>query len=173
MLEIILQFMLGLLCANIGEWCLHKYVLHGWGKVKGSFWSSHWSIHHRACRQNKNFDKDYLRRWSRNAATSEAKGLLLVALLFSPIGLISIPWVLAVWSYIVMYYVLHRKGHVDVEWGKKWMPVHFDHHLGRNQDCNWNIFFPFADHLFGTRVKYDYDSNGRAKKRRKRGKPTI
>ncbi len=30
---------LGLLWANAGEWAIHKYVLHGLGRRKGTFWA--------------------------------------------------------------------------------------------------------------------------------------
>ena len=50
---------LGLLYANAGEWLIHKYVLHGLGKKKKSFFSFHWSEHHRACRKHDFFDPDY------------------------------------------------------------------------------------------------------------------
>src|SRR5678810_358567 len=40
----------GLFAANAGEWIIHKYVLHGRGRKKRSFWAFHWHEHHRACR---------------------------------------------------------------------------------------------------------------------------
>ena len=33
---------LGLLYSNAGEWLLHKYLLHGLGRRKGTFWAFHW-----------------------------------------------------------------------------------------------------------------------------------
>lgn len=32
-----LQFCVGLLVANAGEWCMHRYLLHYYGKRAGSF----------------------------------------------------------------------------------------------------------------------------------------
>jgi hypothetical protein len=48
----LLAIPLGLLYANAGEWFIHKYVLHGVGKRKGSFWDFHWREHHSACRRH-------------------------------------------------------------------------------------------------------------------------
>ncbi|MBK8693335.1 MAG: hypothetical protein IPN17_13835 [Deltaproteobacteria bacterium] len=33
---------LALLYSNAWEWVIHKYVLHGMGKSRESFWSFHW-----------------------------------------------------------------------------------------------------------------------------------
>lgn len=43
-----LQFCVGLLVANAGEWCMHRYLLHYYGKRAGSFWAYHWEEHHYA-----------------------------------------------------------------------------------------------------------------------------
>jgi len=48
---------------------------------------------------------------------------------------------------------MHRKSHLDVEWGKKWMPWHWDHHMGRDQNANWGVTLPLWDYALGTRVK--------------------
>ena len=49
----------GFLYAMLLEWLLHKYILHGLGKNKKSYWAFHWHSHHKACRKNKNFDENY------------------------------------------------------------------------------------------------------------------
>jgi len=40
-----------------------------------------------------------------------------------------------------------------VEWGKKKMPWHYDHHMGKNQDSNWGVTVEWPDKLFNTREK--------------------
>ena len=50
---------IGLAYANLSEWAIHKYVLHGLGKKPGSFWSFHWHEHHRAARANGHHDAAY------------------------------------------------------------------------------------------------------------------
>ena len=48
---------------------------------------------------------------------------------------------------------MHQRGHLNVEWGKKNMPWHYDHHMGKDQDANWGVTNPFWDIIFGTRKK--------------------
>ena len=43
---------------------------------------------------------------------------------------------------------------MDVEWAKKNIPWHYEHHMGNNQDANWGVTNSFWDLLIGTRVKY-------------------
>ena len=55
----VLGLALGLLHANAVEWLVHKYVLHGLGKQKGSLFRFHWAQHHRIARKNAMHDKSY------------------------------------------------------------------------------------------------------------------
>src|SRR4051812_34346146 len=52
---------IGLLYANAMEWLIHKYLLHGLGKNKASFFSFHWHEHHRESRRGDMFDPQYVR----------------------------------------------------------------------------------------------------------------
>src|SRR5882724_5789771 len=54
---------LGLLTSNAVEWTFHKYVLHGLGKRKGSFWNFHWYEHHSEARKNDMRDSAYTTSW--------------------------------------------------------------------------------------------------------------
>ena len=58
--------------------------------------------------------------------------------------------------FAVRYFYFHKRAHTDVEWGKKKMPWHYDHHMGRNQDANYGVTFEWVDKLMGTRKKYKY-----------------
>ena len=49
---------------------------------------------------------------------------------------------------------MHRRAHTDVEWCKKNIPWHYDHHMGKNQDANYGVTVEWPDKLFGTRVTY-------------------
>ena len=49
---------------------------------------------------------------------------------------------------------MHRKSHIDVEWAKKNMPWHYDHHLGLDQDSNFGIRSDIMDRLLYTRKPY-------------------
>jgi sterol desaturase/sphingolipid hydroxylase (fatty acid hydroxylase superfamily) len=155
MLSALVQIALGIIIANLYEWIIHKYVLHGMGKKKKSFWSSHWHTHHRKVRQNNYFDEDYLqvlRGW--NEGTKEIVSLVLLSALQIP-SLFIFPWYSA--TMIMMaaaYFLVHRKSHLDSEWGRKWAPWHYDHHMSKNQDSNWCVTLPIWDHILGTREYY-------------------
>ena len=47
------------LYATFLEWAIHKYVLHGLGKNKNSWFNFHWHSHHKTCRKNANQDDNY------------------------------------------------------------------------------------------------------------------
>ena len=50
------QIIIGYMYGTWLEWALHKYILHGLGKNKKSWFNFHWYSHHKSCRKNKNFD---------------------------------------------------------------------------------------------------------------------
>ena len=50
------------------------------------------------------------------------------------------------------YFYVHRRSHLDPEWGKKKIPWHYDHHMHSNQDANWCVTRPWFDYVMGTRV---------------------
>ena len=70
-----------------------------------------------------------------------------------PVAFISFYLWLGLVSHAVLYYFIHRKSHIDVEWGKKWLPWHYEHHMGKNQNANWGVTSPIFDYVFGTRSK--------------------
>ena len=144
-MTVVAQIVMSVLVANVYEWAIHKYILHNIGKNKQSFWSFHWGEHHKACRKDKNHDsKIYYKEIF-------ALSLLLIAHIpvyfFSPVIFFTLV------AYAALYYGVHRYSHANILWGKKHLPWHWDHHMGKNQDSNWCILFPFADYLFGTREK--------------------
>ena len=49
----------GLVVGNASEWVVHKYVLHGRGMYKRSYWADHWHSHHRNARRHMHYDPDY------------------------------------------------------------------------------------------------------------------
>ncbi|MDP3279199.1 MAG: sterol desaturase family protein [Deltaproteobacteria bacterium] len=149
-------FGLGLLYANAGEWLVHKYVLHGLGKQKTSFWRFHWHEHHRTVRRTGGLDEAYLNPLFRdmNAKTKEALGLIVAAIAHAPLFAVA-PWFTAgVWYSGARYYYVHRKSHLDPEWARATVPWHVDHHLGPDQDKNWCVTRPWFDWVMGTRVPY-------------------
>ena len=148
-------FPIGLVVANFGEWLIHKYILHGQGKKKDAFWSHHWSQHHRDARRSDGIEPSYSKPfWQEMARKREAFGLIGASIVVSPLLLISVPFVLGLWTDALLYYVLHRKSHTDTGWARKYLPWHYDHHLGRNQHSNWCVTYPLADYVLGTREKW-------------------
>ena len=145
----------GLLYANLLEWILHKYVLHGLGKNKKSSWSSHWHTHHKKSRQNGFIDDDYKKKGWNESTSREKSGLIFLAILHLPILFVSVVFYFGVLIGAFRYYYVHKKSHLDPEWAKKNVPWHYEHHMGKNQDANWGITTDWVDRLLGTRVKYN------------------
>ena len=139
------QLILGVLLANFYEWGIHKYLLHGMGKNKKSFWSFHWKDHHNRARRDHNYDSKFYPK--------EVLSLQLFFILHAYF-LIQYPALLvAMGSYAVAYYVVHRYAHHHPVWCKKYLRWHWDHHMGKDQDKNWCILFPLTDYIMGTRKK--------------------
>jgi sterol desaturase/sphingolipid hydroxylase (fatty acid hydroxylase superfamily) len=146
---------LGLAYANAGEWLIHKHILHGLGKRRGSFWSFHWHEHHRAARKYDHYDPDYRRSllgW--NAQTKEAIGLVGLGLLHLPLFPVA-PFFTGTLCYsLVNYYRVHKRAHLDPTWARAKLPWHYDHHMGPDQDANWCVTRPWFDRILGTRRPY-------------------
>lgn len=156
---------LGLLYSNAGEWFIHKYLLHGAGKNKRSFWHFHWGDHHRASRKNAFRDPDYERSpIGLNAQGKEALGVLGIMAVHAPLFPVAPFFTATVWYSAVNYFVTHRRAHLDPEWAKVHLKHHYDHHMGLDQDANWCVTKPWFDWLMGTRIDYRYDERGRPKK---------
>lgn len=150
-----LGFLVGLAVGNASEWLFHKYVLHGLGRKRSSFWAFHWYEHHRVVRTTLGRDDAYAKPlWQSSAKTKEALSLVVASVAVTPIALVSPGFVAAIWCNGLAYYTVHRKSHLDPEWGRKYTPWHMDHHLGPNQDKNWCVTFPLFDWLLGTREPY-------------------
>jgi sterol desaturase/sphingolipid hydroxylase (fatty acid hydroxylase superfamily) len=137
---------------GLSEWALHKYVLHGLGKRKSSIFSFHWHSHHKICRRNKNRDDNYL-SWP-PAPPVRKEILALFLLVWAHIIFLFIqPYFFGgLMVYTVRYFYMHRKAHTNIEWCKKNIPWHYDHHMGKNQDANYGVTVEWPDKLFGTRV---------------------
>ena len=83
---------------------------------------------------------------------AELRMLLLIGIVHFPIYLIFPYFYLAlIWS-LIAYYVIHRITHTNVEFGKKYFPWHYDHHMGKNQHVNWGVRLPIIDYLMRTRL---------------------
>jgi sterol desaturase/sphingolipid hydroxylase (fatty acid hydroxylase superfamily) len=150
-----LGFLVGLVAANAGEWVVHKYVLHGLGRRKHSYWSFHWHEHHRMVRRTGGVDPMYKKPfWRAQAKRREVVGLLTNALSVAPLLPIAPGFVGAVWLSSGAYYYVHRRAHLDPAWARRWVPWHYDHHMGPRQHANWCVTFPLWDWVMGTREPF-------------------
>ena len=150
-----LSFLAGMAYGNAGEWIMHKYVLHEIGRKRDSFWSFHWKDHHKNVRRNGFRDPDYDAGFKLDSTlTKEAALLLGAAAAHLPLFPLAPGFTLGVWTPIALYFAIHTKSHLDPEWAKKYVPWHYDHHMGKDQDANWCITYPLADYVMGTRVEY-------------------
>lgn len=153
--SVAIQILLGIMYANFAEVFIHKYVLHEMGKQnKDSFFRFHWSEHHRTARRNHMVDSSYLVSfWKDSARLKEVLGLVVLATIHLPLMFLFPVFVLTIWSYTVAYYFAHKHSHLGTEWGKKYLPWHYQHHMLKNQDKNWGVLLPIADWFLGTRSK--------------------
>ena len=144
---IVVAVLLGLLYGNFIEWFAHKYVLHGLGKKRSSLWSFHFHEHHKLVRKWKGGDPQYLNF----EFGPEWRALSLLTLAHVPLFFFFPIFSGTLVVHSVMYYMLHRKSHLDPVWAKKWMPWHYDHHMGKNQDANWGVTTDIWDTILNTK----------------------
>ncbi len=145
---IVAQVLVAWLYGHFVEYFIHKHVLHNRKKFKKIF-KRHFGTHHNISRKNEMYDKNYLKVF-RNDSAFELLGLSFLLISHSPL-LLYFPY--AYFTLIVsaiVYYAVHRKSHIDVAWGKKWLPWHAEHHMGKNQHMNWGVRLPLIDMLMGT-----------------------
>jgi len=149
-----IQLLIGFLYANAGEWLVHKYILHGLGKNRHSFWSYHLHEHHAVCTRNSMLDPGYqkinLTTW--NTQSKELAVLSVIVLLHVPIIEVFPTFTTAVYGSLAIYYYKHRKAHLDPVWARRHLLWHYEHHLG-GTSANWCVTWPWFDHLLGTRVR--------------------
>ncbi|MFZ2726586.1 MAG: sterol desaturase family protein [Methylococcaceae bacterium] len=154
MLLLAIQCLLGLIYANASEWLIHKYILHGLGKNKQSFWAYHWYEHHLTCYQHNMLDAGYqtinLMTW--NTQSKELLVLIVIVLLHGPLFTEFPVFISTVYLSLMLYYYKHRRAHLDSSWAKQYLPWHYDHHI-YNSNANWCVTWPWCDYLLGTRIK--------------------
>ena len=143
---------LGLIAANATEWAMHKYVLHGMARKKGSFWRFHLAEHHRNVKKNDFVDRDYDRfPLGIHAQGKEAWTLIAGCAAVTPLAPVAPFFVGTLYYCAWNYYSKHKRAHQDPEWAKSHLRWHYDHHMGPNPEANWCITKPWFDHLMGTR----------------------
>jgi sterol desaturase/sphingolipid hydroxylase (fatty acid hydroxylase superfamily) len=141
-----LQFVLGWFYGHIFEYIAHRYLLHGRKRFKRLF-RNHFKSHHNISRKNQMYDSSYKNLLSSKfevISLSLALVLHLPVLYFAPYFFAAILWS------VTAYYVIHKISHVNTAWGKRWLPWHYEHHMGKNQHINWGVRLPIVDKLFRT-----------------------
>ena len=145
-MNIFFQLATGWLYGHVFEYIAHKYVLHNKKRFKKVF-RNHFKTHHNASRKNDMYDKNYNRLVS---SKFEIASLLAILILHFPVVFL-FPYFcgMIAWS-ISSYYFLQRLSHLNVEWGKKWLPWHYEHHMGKDQHINWGVRLPIIDKILKT-----------------------
>ncbi|MDP2228453.1 MAG: sterol desaturase family protein [Moraxellaceae bacterium] len=151
-------FPIALVVANGFEWYAHKHLLHGTPRKGQPRYSpaptnmkSHWA-HHKIVRTSAYGDDGYregLKNWR---VSNEVKSLLALTAVTSLVAPVAPFFTLGTYYAAGRYFYVHRRSHLDPEWGKKTIPWHYDHHMNSNQDANWCVTRPWFDYLMGTRV---------------------
>ena len=148
--SVILQMAIAWVYSHVLEYTLHRWWLHN--RKRKHWFRDHFGNHHRIARKNWMFDhRSHDPISVRN--DREIKGLILLALLHSPVA-IWFPWAYLVLVYSALaYFVVHRRAHQDFRWARENLPWHYDHHVGQ-QNMNWGVRLPWVDWIAGTRVEY-------------------
>ncbi len=137
---------MGFLYANFLDWGVHVLLHKPKGKSRFKF---HWK-HHGIARRNNNKDPDYKLKIWHNETILTSLGVLA----HLPLLWVWAPFAFTAMIYGVVYMFLHRMTHTYVDFFKRWMPWHYEHHMGKNQNANWCVICPLMDHLMGTRDKW-------------------
>lgn len=150
---IIAQIICAWLYSHFLEYVLHRYVLHNIKIFDGRAFKFHFKEHHRNSRNNAMIDDQY-HDLLRIIKHPELFSLLILSILHLPIAFF-FPWAYLTLVYsAIAYYFIHLKAHYDSQWGRKWLPWHYDHHMGSDQQTNWGVRLPLFDLILGTRFKY-------------------
>jgi hypothetical protein len=138
----VLLFIIGVFIGNVNEYLVHKYILHGLGKNKKSFFSSHWHRHHKAARKYNFYDQNYTN--IKNTKIEIAQ-LILLSILYLPLFYFYPPIYLGIFFNGILYFILHRYMHLNPQKAKRFFPWHWEHHMGKDQDKNWCVTLPITD----------------------------
>lgn len=147
----LLQFLVGWLYCHVGEYFIHKNVLHNHKNFKFAF-KNHFSNHHKASRINLDMSEPKYGNQSISDLffDSEIRMIFLLVSLHFPIYFLFPGFFFAVLFSGVMYYFLHRLSHTRPKSFGRLMPWHTAHHLGKNQNINWGVRLPIVDIIMKT-----------------------
>lgn len=150
--SVILQVMIAWVYGHLLEYIAHRWVLHNRSFLTRYAFRHHFRRHHSVSRKNMMKDDDYANLGLGRKNSFEHKALFLLALVHFPIFFFfPIAYAVLVWSAMV-YYIVHSIAHWFPGWGRRWLPWHYDHHMGKDQHKNWGVRLPLFDYIFATRV---------------------
>ena len=151
MKAVFLQVLIAWIYGHIFEYIAHRYFLHDHKKFKFAF-RNHFAWHHKISRKNSMYDENYESVFS---SKFEVGSLILLSIVHIPVAFFYPYAYLTLACSLFLYYFIHRKAHTDIAWGRKWLPWHYDHHMGKNQHMNWGVRLPLIDLIMRTRVKFE------------------
>ena len=148
-MQFLFHFALGWLYGHLFEYLAHRFILHN-HKLWLRFFQAHFSEHHKLTRRHGMIDPKYLMGLSRNLR--EVLILSSIAIIHLPVFFVSVAGYIAILYSLVAYYTIHGLSHSVYGFGRRWVPWHYDHHLGKNPNRNWGVRLPVFDWIFRTRV---------------------
>ena len=147
LLSIFLQVLFAWFYGHILEYFLHR-VMHDF-KHFPFFFKHHFGGHHKISRKNEMRDESYDNIYTKSSLF-ECLGLLIGMIVHLPIVFFFPFFYITLLASAGQYYWMHRKSHIDVEWGKNKMPWHYKHHMSKDQHSNWGVRSNMIDVLLKT-----------------------
>ena len=147
---ILLQLVMGWLYGHFFEYVAHRWVFHN-KKLKKTF-RHHYAQHHARSRRGVMVDVSAYKTVS--LKDFEFRALFIGLILHSPIAFWFPYFFLMVIYSAAAYYFIHKRSHMDYVWARRYLPWHYDHHMGKNSNKNWAVRLPIFDYLLGTREIY-------------------
>jgi hypothetical protein len=151
---------LGFFVFGVGEWAIHKYVLHGLGRRL----DVRHPDHHHAAHSHGGYDPAFEGPiWSTTVQRRELAGLAALGLAHVPLFPFAPLYTSTIWYCLFRYHRDHRRAHLDPAWARDHLPWHYDHHIGA-QDANFGVSWSWFDVLAGTRAVFvgsEHERTGR------------
>ena len=148
---IFLQMIIAWIYSHVLEYALHRWFLHK--NISKTWFRFHWKQHHVNAKRSQMIDEKY-QSWKYFWKDDEVIGLSILAVIHSPIAFF-FPWAYGMLIVSALsYYFTHRMAHTRKDWGRNYLPWHYDHHMGPGQNHNWGVRLPVFDLILGTRKVY-------------------
>ena len=161
MIGIIGGLVAGYVYTTFLEWMVHNVLFHRvgpiiWGgRFFGGVFNFHFVEHHQDTHRHQGVDPVFASgQMGWNANGREAVGLAGGWLLHLPLLFVWPSFFVALTLMALAYHYCHRRAHTDIEWGKKYLPWHYEHHFGPEVHANFCVTSCWFDILMGTRRRY-------------------